>query len=226
MAKVQYGVIVTDMKGKIAGQVFQGGNIGNVLRNKGYVPGIKSGARSIATSNMMRNTTAWKSLTDAQRETWNEAALEWPFVDKFGRTYTGSGYQMFVAYNTILIGQGNDPVLVPTAQETPTDAGLITLNSSGVGVLTLDYAIADLTGSTLGVFASRPVSPGKNGNHIAMRLLGYYDYSAGTPLNLAAQYVAKVGPIPSGYKIFVRTTCNSQNWPYPYFPKTSNKIIP
>lgn len=225
MAKVLYGAIVTELKGKINGQVFQGGNVGYVLRNKGYTPGISNNLRQFANSNLTAVTTAWRTLSDADRSAWNAIAGSWPFTNKFGTTYYGSGFQVFVAYNTALLTMEYPQVTTPGAPTIPTDPGAVDFNTATTSALAFDIPNTTVNPDVLQLFASRPVSAGTNGNNVAMRLIDQFDYSIASPFSFFTKYTQLYGAYNVGSKIFIKLVARSSVWSYPHFVQYANKIV-
>jgi len=110
MALVQYGSIITEIKGKIGGSTFQSCRGGFMLKNKGRNPQSGTGlnwrsaggiidygeAHRLAFVSTTKN---WSKLTDAERATWSSLVGVWQFINKFGNVYNGSPYQIFTACN-------------------------------------------------------------------------------------------------------------------------------
>ncbi len=129
MARVQYGVIVTSLKGNIGGQTFQNGNTAKVLRSKGYRKGSLSVKRKAQNLNIISSASAWRTIFQSDRELWATARTNWPFKDKFGNTYYGSGYQMYVAYNTALKLLGFPSVTDPDVPLSANDPGSVSIGT-------------------------------------------------------------------------------------------------
>lgn len=65
-------------------------------------PNIKNVIAEVARS--------WNKLTLDEQESWNAVAVQFPFKNKYGEYYTGSGYQVFMKLNMNLINV-NEPTL-------------------------------------------------------------------------------------------------------------------
>lgn len=57
---------------------------------------------------------SWNKLTLAEQQSWDAVAVQFPFKNKFGDVYTGSGYQVFMKLNMNLIN-----VNMPTLRSGP-----------------------------------------------------------------------------------------------------------
>jgi len=217
MCKVQYGAIITEMKGKIGGQVFQGGSVGKILRNKGYTPGLSSTARQGATAKLSANAKRWQTLSGANRATFNAIAASWPFVDKFGATYYGTGYQVYIAYQNILNSLGLANQANAGGVGSPTDPGTVLASSSAGPTLDLNWDNAGGASDYVSVFASAPLSAGQNNNHRRYKKVLSSDYNAITGVSFEAEYIAAFGQLVSGSIISVKWSFHKSTFPLAAF---------
>lgn len=172
MASVKYGAFITDIKGSIGGQTFKGTRSGGVMQNKVCSsPLSKGGARLAVTGAPMpinpqvalrMIVSQWRGLSAAQRSAWNSFAPSLPFINKFGESYTASGYQCFVFLNMNLITSEqnsiDDPPMIeelpdaPTYQievvETPALSVTVAVDVPAGYVWSLDYAVIARVGQT------------------------------------------------------------------------------
>ena len=225
MARVQYGSIVTQLKGSVAGHVFQPGNVGYVLRTKGYTPGNGIGARKAQNLILSQVTKLWRTLSSAEITAWLNAAALWPFTDKFGNTYYGSGFQVFVAYNTALIVMEEDPVLTPAAPVAPGTPGIVSFSSHTTAALDFTNSIATVGADNLLLFASRPLSAGVGSQHVKFRLMDVFDYSGTGAQSFRAEYLAAFGQYLAGQRIFIKTVCRNTLYPLAAFEQISSAVI-
>lgn len=107
MAQVKYGAIITEIKGKIGGTVFQGCRGGFAVKNRGRMitrdvtleRAYHDGTHVPQQRNFAIVTKAWASLSDFDRASWSGLLGIWTFKNKFGEVYNGSAYQIFCAAN-------------------------------------------------------------------------------------------------------------------------------
>lgn len=204
MAVVKYGTIVTELKGSIAGQVFQAGNKCKVLRNKGYRAGTRSVARQAVTSRLSVQTTRWRSLSDSERSAWLAANTDWPFTDKYGDTYYGSGFQYFTACNIALVSIQQMTVDAPP---TPVSYEAITpsageVNTSNECVFNID-ATTTLS-QTIQCYATAPMSQGNSGNNVRYYYIGNFNSSTADQLVDTTVYVSLFGTPPVGALVMLK----------------------
>ncbi len=228
MARVQYGSIVTEIKGKVQGQVFQGGNVGYVLRNKGYTPGFTSNSRQTALNSMTSQTTRWRNLSDANRAAWAAITASWPFINKFGASYSGSGFQVFTSYNSNLLSIGLPAVNTPSAIFTPTNPGVVDLvcesDSTDVSLL-VDWENAGGANDYLVILASPAFSPGRNGNFIPLKKVFGGSINALTDVDAGATYKTLFGIPAVGAKVKIVAYFRDGRWPINAFVQSAPTIV-
>lgn len=225
MAVVQYGVIVTELKGKVQGQVFQAGNNSLVLRNKGYRKGVSSAPRLRANLNMTSQTSRWRTLSASDRSAWDAATTNWAYLDKYGNSYFGSGYQMFVAYNSALMSLGLSAVNTPNApvSNDPVAVTAVSINSGSTFNVTFTHSGS--TAQSYQWYASAPVSQGRNGNNLRLRLIKTNTSTPSSPLSLNSEYNAVYVGRSTGAMIKVVLYVRVNAFPYPIKIYEGNTIV-
>lgn len=140
-ASVKFSALMTGIKGKIGGTVFQSSSTGFMIRNKPSGNFVKSiswvfgrsytqsawgedyatlldlapgqlasdGSNtnlsaSFSAQQLIRKLSkAWGALDSSDRDAWAAAAASFPFTNKWGEQYTGTGFQVFISINSKLI---------------------------------------------------------------------------------------------------------------------------
>jgi hypothetical protein len=102
MPQVKFSGLVTDMKGKAGGSVFSSNKQGAYMRNNKWGGGRKSQRWDASKSKLASLANTWKSLNPNEQQAWNDAAADYPFTNKFGEQYIGSGYQVYMSLNGTL----------------------------------------------------------------------------------------------------------------------------
>lgn len=106
MARVKFGAIVTDMRGKLGGHLFQKGNQSRVLKT-GASP-----RRSISTfvqteqARILALQNSWNAKTTAERIQWGVIAGEFPAKNVFNDQLILTGYQLFMKNGTNFLRAG------------------------------------------------------------------------------------------------------------------------
>jgi len=173
MARVKYGSIVAEIKGKIGGLVFQKcGNALSVRTNLIHNPPTSIAAKD--SRNQFSNIAlAWSSLSQSVKSQWAAVASTFPAFDNFGHPMVLNGYQSFIRVNRMLAMHGMPLNLVPSVYDPPTDAGYFssTLGLSG-GLWYFDAPNVLASGVYAAVFVSDP----QNSNSLPSSPKKYYYY--------------------------------------------------
>ncbi len=100
MARVIYSNLVDEIKGSIGDLTFQRNYYSNIahLKNKRS----NKYNENIYTKNEVFNRLriVWKSLSNSNKTSWNNAASTYSFRNKFGEDLTLTGYNLFISINS------------------------------------------------------------------------------------------------------------------------------
>lgn len=153
MAKVLYGIIGAELRGKLGGAVFSRNRYGAYVRNKTSPVQPRSPAQMLIRAAFTQISQAWRDiLIPAERAAWDDYAKQTQKSDVFGNKGNLTGAVMFVRYNTGLVGIL--AAILKVAPVLPGEAQMakVTLTATaavGVSIATLlpaltagDYAIA------------------------------------------------------------------------------------
>ena len=227
MATGKYGTIITDMKGSIGGTTFKGTRAGAVVQNKitsnssakfGGKSQINNNNQLITSQlNFGTNLVNWNSLSDVDRQTWVTGAVNFPFVNKFGVSYTPSAFQLFMSCNQNLLAvqSANIATCPPPTTASTCPAYVV---SSGGGFI-FNITGASLTNYSQTLYATAPMSNGRNFQPSLLKAISIFPSSTTFPTAVDNAYQSVFGTIPAnGYVWFeMRITHDSygiQGQPY------------
>lgn len=204
MARIKFGMMMTDARGKLGGHVFTKAKSGATIRTKVTPLNPKTSAQSEARSALGANSQAWRMLSETQRLAWNSAAQVVSKTNAFGDTYFPSGKNYFTAVNNNLRNVGSQilvdpPVLVqmPGLTSVEVDFDLVAEQLDIVPNFVGDEAgIVLVCNATNGQSAGRYNFSGKY-----RKFNGYA--VAGLPQNTAIydDYISKFGAPSPGQKV-------------------------
>jgi hypothetical protein len=221
MANIKYGAIITEIKGKVGGSVFQSNKAGFTMKNKPKIAIDRAKARTFGDghqnllfSSAIKN---WSQITEANRSSWSALVGTWQFNNKFGDVYNGSPYQI---QNSCNINRQllELAMLAPAPTYNPAvDPGLSYANFSLSGTFNGTIANAGANGQLVYVEASQPVNPTKNISRVQFRKFGVIVSAAGTA-NYKAAYIAWLGFTPAlGTVFYIRTWTAWADYPRQQF---------
>lgn len=203
MAKIKWGMIVTDGRGKLGGQVFSKNRSGAYIRTK-VTPSNPRTPDQMAGRGILGSLSAsWSGLTDEQRRAWNNAVEEWQKTDIFGDSRKPTGKNLFTGINKEIEQSGGTRILVPPVKvvmpELPALEPTIKLSTEefGLGITNVP------AGFTLQVSATAQLSKGTTFVKDKLRVIGYVPAGAVDANDLFGYYVDKFGTPTAGANIHV-----------------------
>ena len=206
MAKVFFSAAVADMRNKLGGVVYARNRYGAYSRN--YVLTVNPGTPAQLTHQALFTTVSatWKTLTEAQRLSWREAALRVMRRDIFGNQNNLTGSQYFNKINLeYYLVNGSLLTNPPTLREIPIFKGLTLALDVGLLQLNVGLTTNNLTNQYAAVI--RATSSQSQGAIFFKNL--YYririrSNAANLPVNVYADYLAKYGGFISGTRVGVQ----------------------
>lgn len=206
MAKIKFGAMMVDARGKLGGHVFSKNRGGAYIRTK-VTPSNPQTEDQVAQRALLATfSQSWKGLTEAQRTAWNGAVGQYATTNVFGDTVSPTGATLHTRLNINVALAGGSAILVP-----PLPVGIA--SPAGVSVT------ATVTGSAVGIdWTSGPVpagvtriveatpqmSPGIYNANNRFRVITTLAPATATGEDVGPEYVAKFGALVAGQKLFVR----------------------
>lgn len=206
MAKFTPGAIISEIRGTIASTTFSKNAAGAIIRNRVKPINRNSNAQNIQRQIFATISSAWRGLTQAQRNSWIAAAPDFPYQDSLGQTkqLTGAQLHQKLNLNLLLIGENMIPTAPPQTSFPEFTVGTVTASSSAFTVaFTPDPVPA---GFALCVYATRPISAGIDFvSNSDFRLIQVEDPATASPADIFTNYTTKVSGLTgqTGKKVFV-----------------------
>ena len=219
MARIRLGPVVTAISGKIGAVQFVTAARGALARSRPGRRPTASPAILVARSAAALASSAWSSLTAAQRAEWATlaATLRWPSA--FGPPKSPTARQLFLSHNVRLIRCG---LAVDTAAPVPIDNNVVLFNTVSVNVpdlvsidvtpgqplfgpyagLEIDAApIFGPSNATFDGFDKLLTPPPHN-----FRFLAYHQWTSAGSVDFYPSWLSAFGPLQSGQVIILRCT--------------------
>jgi hypothetical protein len=165
MAKINFGGVVQDARGKQNGLVYSKNKFGAYVRRK-VTPANPMSAAQVGVRNTFSSLSkAWSgTLTAAQRAAWIAFAALFPRNDIFGNSIVLTGANMYISLNAVLSKLGASEITSPPANQAVTATGVGSL-AAIAATSSLQFSQTDDAGGAstkLYVFAAPPCPPGRN----------------------------------------------------------------
>lgn len=213
--KIKWGMMMTDGRGKLGGQVASKNRGGAYVRTKVTPVNPQSLAQSSVRANFSAVSALWRGLTDENRASWNEAVNNWQRTDIFGDLKTPSGFNLFMRLCTPLQNAFGDVIIglyAPTPVEMPALSDVSATYDTGADTLSLATDVAndlDLDQYVYNIYATAPQSAGKSFVKNDFRLIGWVEADASTR-DIAGLYNAKFGNLPVNSNVQIRVQALSR----------------
>lgn len=193
MAKIKFGMMMTDASGKLGGQVFAKNRGGNYVRTKVTPSNPQSVAQMAVRGIFASISSRWSALTEAQRATFNNFVSSYAKTDIFGDLRNPSGKSLFQRLNqNLLISEQAEIDVCVSPLEVPfSNLAGATFSVAG-NSLEIETA-GNTTGSKIVVWATPKLSKGTTFVKNQLRQLQVFAGGNGQTLDAYAAYIAKFG---------------------------------
>lgn len=206
--KTKFGAIIVAGSGKIGGHVASRNRSGSYLRTKVTPVNPGSPDQSAVRNRLAGLSSAWRSLTASQRQSWNSAVQDFATTDIFGDLKNPSGFNLYQRLNNNLLNISESAIStppLPTAVDYMTSISIAAEDATVAESLVLTYAPAIAADHKVKVLATPPMSAGVNFVKSEYRQIDVIATADASPLNILAAYQAKFGSTgTAGQKIFVK----------------------
>lgn len=204
MAKIKFGALMVDARGKLGGHVFSKNRGGAYMRTKVTPTNPQASAQMAVRLLFGAIASSWSSLAAASRESWNNAVQNFTTTDIFGDLKTPSGKALYQRLNQNLALSGQAQLSVaPSLVEVPTATLLRADAEISISEFNVE-TVGDSTGSVIVYEATPPLSQGTSNANNRFRVITTSVGGAGGSVNIYDEYVAKFGALTAGDNVQVR----------------------
>lgn len=206
MAKINFGTVVSDARGKIGGVVMSKNKSGAYVRTKVTPVNPRSPAQQAARANFADLAQAWSgTLTASERAAWTSFAQTFPRTNIFGNSLILNGLNMYVSLNAVLLQIGvasvASPPVSPAVSPASWDTTWGSINTSALTVT--ETAISTDPTPYNYLFATKCLPPGRAATPSDFRLIFTGPELSGPgPINVFSGYNAKFGAPIVGTNIY------------------------
>lgn len=196
MAKIKFGMMMTDARGKLGGQVFSKNRSGAYVRTKVTPVNPQTAYQQNSRAILGNLSASWSGLTENQRKRWNDAVEDWKKTDIFGDLKTPTGKNLFTGLNKNNVQAGNPILLEPPAK---VDFPVVEIIGAYLvitaGVITAgDFeTLGDSTGFKIQVSATPVLTQGTSFIKNRLRVVNYFAGGVNTAPDWYQAYIARFG---------------------------------
>lgn len=203
MAKIKFGMMMTDASGKLGGQVFAKNRGGSYVRTKRTPSNPQTTAQMTIRGIFASISSRWSSLTEQQRNSWNGFVADYAKTDVFGDLRNPSGKALFQRLNqNLAISEQTEKDVCTSPIEVPF-ANVVSAIGSVAGTIFEVVTAGDTTDSKVVFWASPSLSQGTKFVKNKLRQLEVADGSPTLTRDIYTAYIAKYGVPAVGANIYV-----------------------
>lgn len=206
-AKVKYGEMIADMRGKINGTVHSKNRFGSYMRNKTSPVNPQTSSQSGVRNSFSTFAQGWRSLTAAERNSWIAAAEAFTKTNVFGDNVKMTGANLYMSLNRNIATAGGVAITTPPLPAAVTGITSLSIDPDvSDATILATYAPAIPATGTVLVFATAPQSAGINFVKNKYRFIEAIVAADVSPYDITAAYEAKFGAgwKVAGQKVFVK----------------------
>jgi len=205
MAKIAFGGIATDARGKLGDIVYSKNRWSSYARTKTIPTNPKTGAQTFVRTIMTNGSRYWSaSLTAAQRASWNSFAKLLKRSNTLGQDYLFTGFHAFLqAYMNNFI-EGNNVIPTPPALPLATQPTSLTVVSNSIAGSDLTIGWSPTPG--LPIIVQLWFTPALPAGHTWIKnllRLTSIQSSSTEPFNAFANYTGRFGAPTAGQSVGV-----------------------
>jgi hypothetical protein len=162
MAKVKFGIGVADMRGSTGASTFSRNTYGAYTRQKVTPVNPSTQKQAQVRGTFGGISAAWRGLTEAQRDQFNEYAPQYTRTNVFGDNVPLTGQGLFQKANLNIIkveGSFIDGITAPVSLSPVTEDGIVV--NATTPELTIEGVSSTGADERIGIFATAPYSAGR-----------------------------------------------------------------
>jgi len=106
MAKIKTSALIADIKGTVGGNVFASNKGGNYVRRGKKPTNANTEKQQVVRSLFGDMAGTWRELSESDRRSWIEGAVNFPYMDSLGEMKIYSGQQLYNKLNNNLAQAG------------------------------------------------------------------------------------------------------------------------
>ena len=224
MAIIQPSALISNIRGKVGGVIFQLSRSGNIVRSLTIPVNKRSQLQTKTRNNTFNILQNWIGLSDAQRATWSAYVQYNPILQKNRLKLHITGQQAFIKFNSYRLEYDLPILEIPVFNKCDLTPITLTLSSTGAILsITTDRALVS-TDEFIILFLTVRFSNSVNNPGSRFKIIKFTTTSTDT-FDITAAYTAIFGRIPQpGETIFMKFTNASKLSGLP-FPFKTEKVL-
>lgn len=221
--KIKWGALVVDGRGKIGGHVAARNRSGAYMRTKVTPNNPQTGYQTEARGRLATLSSSWRELSQAQRDAWNSAVVDFEKTNVFGDLVKPTGKNLFTGLNINMLLIGLSIMNVP-----PLPADTISFEDPDLTASVANGPELEGTSDTnmhYKIEATPSLSPGIGFFKNKFKQIGFMEGAGESTWNLKTEYEERFGPLVLGQKVAFRLTAVNSTTGQAGTPVVASAII-
>lgn len=201
--KGKFGMMMVAGSGALGGHVVTRNRQGVAVRTKTTPINRRSTSQTGTRQTFSTLSQNWRALSEAQRQSWINAAPDFTRHNVFGDTYHPTGKNLYMIINANILIAGGTVVSAPPAETQPVALTAVVFATNTSAAQSITFLPTPVPANTVVVIqATRPLSAGIESAGKQFRQVVVIPAAGTSPENSLAAYTAKFGAPITGKKIF------------------------
>lgn len=202
MAKIKFGMMMTDARGKLGGQVFSKNRSGSYVRTKVTPVNPRTSFQMFSRALLGQLSAGWSGLTQAQRSAWNQAVDAWQKTDVFGDIKKPTGKNLFVGLNKNLLSISRSMLATPPDKTEMAEISFVQVSIDTTAETLTVLGSPTITDGAVVLWGTPVLSDGTS--FVKNRLRRVVTSASGTfdPATTYTQYVDRFGAPTAGANVW------------------------
>lgn len=202
MATLKLGALITQISGKLGGQVLGTSRNGSYIKTNAYSVNKGTQKQQLQQSKIGSVTTFWGNIPPSEKNNWETETANYPYVNRVGDLVEYTAYQLFLKLNTnlVLIDQ---PIITIAPVFVSVLAPILDFKTLTVASMIMEYTGALVTDDIV-IYATPSLSPGSTNPDKHLRKI--FTSTARTPVfqtDYINEYVKVFSAPKLGSRIFL-----------------------
>ena len=203
MAKIKFGMMMTDASGKLGGQVFSKNRGGSYVRTKVTPLNPQTTAQALVRGIFASISSAWSGLAESGRDSFNNFVNDYARTDVFGDLRNPSGKALFQRLNQNLEISNQTQITVCVAPS-PVPFANVQSADADVSATTFDVeTLGDTRDSKVVIWATPVLTAGTTFVKNRLRQLAVFDGIDGGAFDISTAYTSAYGFPSAGANIYI-----------------------
>ena len=199
------GIGATELSGSLNGTTFSNNKGGAYARTRVHGTNPRTTAQTAVRNEFAYLSQHWRTLTEANRLSWKNAAAATPRINRLGISRHISGFNYYKSFNQNLFDAGQSLLANATAPVGTTNVSSLSFvaNHTGPTMVTTFASTPTAANMTILVFATAQYGAGITATKGKFRIISTLPAATATGADVQAAYIARFGALVVGMKVSI-----------------------